>query len=596
MADNDLSQTVQEAVSTGTDNRVRLRPFTVTLNCPQRWDPSAEPLQVGYDVYDPNVRVRRGRLHYVVSVDGEDTTLYTMNLDPSRLRPGCYELTQGQRWDGTIRTGVDDRIGQRITADLSLLSVIVEVWNTDNAQPGESSSDAGRTNVQGEWIIQAVKNVEIDAIAEARWDRNWVIPDKNPDEPDKGRVSVTINVKNVAEGTPVRLEVMRIGEVPDPETDILYVDNSFPEEDEQPGMKDAVVRNGRIVVGDDNSKPVVVFNQYDEHWKYSGNNFYALWIGFGADGFPMLATERDYENNENQCLHMRFTVFIHDAASDLPDSRRAAQRLHAFFKSGTKYWRSYRMVNGPKDPVDWFKHYGRQYVVIFTGHSSCWCDSESHPTYHRGQGRRRREVPKRVPNSRFRPDQNVCPADVSNRRTGGCGEKNGVGHQLVLGRSPNLASLGNMRRKKLWLGNFTDSTNRNSISFLTEGHPDREFDITRYAPRLMFYADGCRTMLTTNLGEHFTENGTKYFHGWIYSVMDDVAAGMVVDLFRKWIKGTRADPAPTEFELNRFLDVYRREGTRTRGRRRYYARVMDNSGVLNPSNSATPASTAEALE
>lgn len=588
MADNDTSQTVQENVRTGTDNRVRLAPFTVTLNCPERWDPSAGPLELEYDVRDRNARVRRGRLRYVVFVDGTETTLYTMNLDSTRLRPGCYELVQNQRWDGIIQSGIEDRIRQRITADLSLLYVYVEVWNTDNAEPGQE---------QGEWDAMAVRNVEIDAIAEASWDRDWVIPDKNPDEPDKGRVSMTINVKNVAEGTPVMLEIMRIGEIDDPDSDFPYVDNSeIYADDQQPGMAGAVVRNNQVMMGEGNSKPEVIFNQFDEHWIHPGNNFYVLKVGFGVDGVPMQATERDYESNEDKCLHMRFTVFIHDAASNLPGSRRASRQLRHFFGSNTKYWRPYHMVNGPNSVEDWLDHYHRQFVVIFSGHSGCACKSHDHPTYSRGSGRNQREVRKRLPGSRFRVDQNACPADIDRPRVGGCGEKGGVMHQLILGRLPNQASLGSWRNKKLVLMNRYYQTETNKLYMVVSNDDFEPFFTTQYEPRFLFYADGCRTILTTNMGENFTDNETKFFHGWIYSVDDDVAAGLMIDLFKKWIKGTRADPAPNEFDAGRFIDVYRRETVRTRGRRRYHARVMDSTGVLNPSNRASPTATAEAIE
>lgn len=598
MADNDSSQTLQEAVNTGTDNRVRRRPFTVILNCPQRWDPGAGPLEVSYEVYDPNVRVRRGRLRYVVMVDGTETTLFTMDLESSRLRPGCYELTQGQRWDGTIRTGIDARIGQRITADLSNLYVYVEVWNTESSQPGQSTGDDGRTNVQGEWKMEDVKDVEIDAIAEARWDRNWVIPDKNPDEPDKGRVSVTIEVKNVAEGTPVQLEVLRIGEPSDPLSDFIYVDNSDTYEDDQLGMKGAVVRNGRVVVGEGNAKPVVVFNQFSEHWLHPGNNFYALRIGFGAGGDMMLATERDYDHHEDRCLHMRFTVFIHNAALNCGYLMRAGRQLHDFFRRKTKYWRSYLLVDGPRSREDLFAHYEHQFIVVVNAHGGCWCKFENHPTYPKGRGSSRQELYKRLPRDGFLPDQNVCPTDVSSRRTGGCGEKNWVGHGIVLGRSPNQASLGSMRRKKFITGSIPGRTERDMLGLIVEDNNNESgrFYTSQFVPKFAFYSNSCRSMLTTNLGEVFLAEGTKYFHGWTYSVLEVPAADMTVDLFTKWIKGTRADPASTEFDLNKFPDVYKKEAARTRGRRRYYPRIMDGSGVLNSSNRASPSSTAEALQ
>jgi len=98
-------------------------------------------------------------------------------------------------------------------------------------------------------------------------------------------------------------------------------------------------------------------------------------------------------------------------------------------------------------------------------------------------------------------------------------------------------------------------------------------------------------MLTTNFGECFTRNETQYFHGWTYSVWISENRTFARNFFRTWIKGTQADPAPTEYDLQRFLRTYRDvaggPGISS------FPRIMNRGGMLN--RRPTPASTSGAL-
>jgi len=615
MGDNDTaSATTRRPVSTGRDNHVTLRPFNVSLTAPNFWDPSAGPLQIAYDIHDPTRRIRHGRIRYVVIKNGEEeVTVHTLQLQARQLKHGrCYELPASQQWDGTITSGLPDQNGQRVTADLTPIFVHLEVWNTDQDKPGNRipRGRRGRTDRQGECLEFDVKEVDIQAINEAKWDRNWVVPMPPQEEDrDKDQVTLTIETKNVREGTPVRVEIARINEIDNLDSDHYYIDSEGDVEG-QPGLQKLVVRKNRVVNADNGEKPYVIFNQYEEHWKYPGNNFYAFSVGFGSDGSLMIASERDYVNQEKKCLHMRFTVLIHHPAGDLSTSRNAARQLHHFFRKETRYWRSYLLLTGPPSIREWARSYGEKFAVLFLGHAAAYCtypgsglepadtNYDGHPVYWKGRRGKKTSHFKKVPRDGFPPDQNLCPTAISKARTGGCGQKDWFGHQLHLGRSPNQPALGSMRNKKYWYGNRPGRTKRDGLELIVQDNDKVSgiYTIKRLAPRFLFFGDSCRTIMTTNFGEHYTAASTKYFHGWVFTVDDSVAASACNELFRTWIKGTPRDPASSEYDLDRFLQIYRHQYSRTRARRKDHPRIMDETGVLNSSLKAAPTNSSEALE
>ena len=593
-------QPLHRPAQTGRDTVVQLRPFEITnATAPARWDPAGDRLTVGYDVHDPNHRIRRGRVRYAVrGADGAEIVVHTHRLTRDQLRHvRHHELPESDRWDGTINEGLPSRIGQRVTADLSTVTVRVEAWNTDFDEPAATiRRGRGRTEREGEWVSSTVTSVEIDAIVQGKWSRNWVIPyigtDGDPFEPDKGQVGVQARVKNVAEGTVVRVSVFRIMQLSDPLTDELYVDSSWPEED-QPGLQGLSVQGDRVLRAD-GSEPFVRFNNHEEHWKHAGNNFYCFACAFGELGDAMLASERDYESHERDCLHMRFTVFIHGTDRESTTTAQINE-LDRFFRNDTKYFRSHLLRDREVNSAgDWFRRYGFRYIVIVTGHAACYCTHDAHPKYRTRHGERAYEMYHRS----FFADLNHCPleGDLPQTRTarreqredqehyrrifgrigGGCGNKSHVGHDLILGRFSSRALIRQIRGKKIYLGNVAGRVERDALSFFVKGEPAPAanataeqralqqgglYRSTRGTPRFLFYADGCRTILTTNLGEHFTSNGadphTKHYHGWIYSVLATEARRFSKKLFTQWIGGTRNDPATVEYDTDRFKRVYR---------------------------------------
>ncbi len=377
---------LQAPATTAKINRVELRPFRVyDVKVPERWDPSVGKLPVSYAIDDPNHRIRSGWILYQVPRAGERVTVKREKLSSSMLLPMKYELPKAMQWDGVIKEGIPDRIGQRVTADLSEIWVVVEVWNNTNPAPGKLiPGKRGRTNVAHEWLSQEMASAVVDAIVEGKWARNWAIPyepwSEEAYEQDKGDAAMKIKVKNVRDGTPVRIQVNRINDIQDPYGDYLYTETGVSTPKEQPGLHNLVVRGQKVVQAANGKDPFVRFNCYDQHWIHKGNNFYAFFVGFGQDGDWMVASERDYEKQEKQCLHMRFTVFILMPNHDLHYTRQYAQQLHHFFRRETKYYRSYLMMETPKDFFQVLRRMTYRYIIIYPGHGAAWCVHPDHPT------------------------------------------------------------------------------------------------------------------------------------------------------------------------------------------------------------------------
>ena len=192
---NGQGGTLRRNAHTGGDTTARLRPFHVErVQATTPWDPSSRKLPVGYDISDPNSRIRNGRIRYTIVAADREVVIHRQRLQRAQLVHGrCYELSEAEQWDGTITEGLDgtngteNRIGEKVTADLSPIGVIVEVWNNTNPEPGTPvRGGRGRTSVPNEWLSSGVASVDIDSIIRARWDKEWVIPYDDPDEPDRG--------------------------------------------------------------------------------------------------------------------------------------------------------------------------------------------------------------------------------------------------------------------------------------------------------------------------------------------------------------------------------------------------------------------------
>jgi len=434
--------------------------------------------------------------------------------------------------------------------------------------------------------------VEIDAITEGEWDREWVIPYGDPEEPDKGEAKMRIRVKNVRENTPVRIFVSHINEIDDALNDHPYTDAGWGE-DEQPGLQQLTVRDGRVV-RPDGTEPVVRFNNYAEHWNYPGVNFYQFAVGFGEHGDAMVASKRDYVNHESDCLHMRFTVFIH--CSSMRDRyRNCAQELWRFLKRETEYFRPYKMMGNPRSRDQWLSYYRNRYIVAVQGHAICECGHGEHPTREIGRGRQRRRVPMDLYHSGFTPDRYVCPPNIEDtdvartqvdwdrrhyrRPFGGCSHSSHVIHALNLGRDQSA------RRQVALAHQLNRPTTERPLLVLdkrrdTDPPELRGLGSSDLDPKLLFYAGGCRSLLTKNLGERFTRNGTKYYHGWVYSVWITENQRFCLDFFRRWIKGTDEDPATSECDPNRFVSAYR--AINGRSYVSCHPRLLEGQNILNP--------------
>ena len=576
MCQGETEDTLRRPVATERDTEVQLRPFEVhDLEVPSRWDPEGDPLPVEWSITDRNERIRSGRIRYRVrGPDGEQVTVHTQRLTAEHWRHGerC-SLEEGQRWDGTIDEGLTDRSGERVTADLSAIEVEISVWNTTEPDPAPPVPEGrGRTEREGEWISTTSVLVEVDSIVQAEWETAqsasrgpWVVPYGDPEDRDMGEARMRITVHNVRPDTTVRIKVDRINDIADPFSDYFYADSGFGPED-QPGLDGLVVRNGRVVRSD-GSAPFVRFNNYDEHWAHPGNNFYCFAVAFGDNGDYMVASQRDHRQHESECLHMRYTVFIHCAANS-GEWRDCADELAGFLSNDTNYFRPYRINGSPQSRDRWLSYYRNRYVVVFLGHGSVFCQHSSHPTevvggterfvdlYHRG----------------FEPDRFVCPEGIVDteearrdlewadeeyhHRFGGCGTTSHLFHTATLGQDSAT------RRRIIVASEPNETTDQPPVIGLALRQSSDQADATLFGdndrgPRLLFFSAACRSMLSTKLAERFTRNGTRYYHGWVYSVWARENWLFCMDFFHRWIDPPADDPDAEEGAVDRLLPAYR---------------------------------------
>jgi hypothetical protein len=683
---------LERPASTSQYNPAQLVPFSVwNLRCPKRWDPSSEKLPVSYEIDDPNHLIRTGRVLYCArGADGKKAVVCEMKLPGSLLTPGPHEIPEGQRWNGTIWKGIGDRQGQKITADLSTVRVEVQVWNNANPEPGKPiAGQGGRTTVGGEWLSFRRDEVEVQAIVKAQWDRTWVVPYEPPKwpplDPGKGEAFMNIQVKNVREGTRARIEVRRIGDPADESGDMPYVASATSPKNTsaQPGLERLIVRGQKVVLPD-GAPPYVLFNNYLEHWKHEGNNFYMFAVAFGDQGDFAAASERDYANRETACLHMRFTVLILAPATRLKKVAEQARTLHQFLRGQTKYYRSY-LLTSIKNIDDFLKYASIRYIFVHTGHGGAKCNHPDHPvkswpirqkqfadpdreratstgsvtlirrtdadgrvdaTIALAQNRNSLRGLARTINGRqdlnlaakvkatkkgryylvvipknslqtvtiyggaagnevlavtqavyadllesgFPPDENRCPPRTkaaAPKKGGkkpvtpdvGCGNRSHVRETIFIDRIQHEG-----KSVTLSVGSAAPAdSSYQHLCFYPWGVERKRIDLHKcpiWMPRFAFLADACRTMLTTNLGELVVNNGCRYYHGWVYVSYPD--ADLINPLFRRWIKGTKADPAPVEWEAEGRFEATYHKVARLGVIKQYEPRLMDKSGVLTP--------------
>jgi hypothetical protein len=491
--------------------------------------------------------------------------------------------------------------------------VVVEIWNTADPRPGRPKFKGpgfGRTiraDVKGgEFLSRDGCLVNIDCFAKLEWDRHWVIPygDPVPSERKYGYARMKIQTRNIADGTPVRLRVVRMDHPDKPELDEEYAQTGSGLNRKvagfQPGLQKLVVKDDWVSrdIGDIEgvAHPWVRMNQYDFHWQFSGRNYYAFHVAIGKRGRFSKCSERNYRDKKKRkkCLNLRYTVFIHRSSPaggkwSLPEYTTYGNRLNSLFK-GSRTYRPYLMTGGPPSVDYWIRRFQHRYIVVFLGHAACWCDASDHPVYKREPPSRdwKRGGPMDLHHSGFIPDLNACPVhligsgaaratirrDEGEERTwfGGCGHRPWVSHSCSLERKHRLY-------------NRADDGSPRRDALLVEGPTDSKWlDMSATTPRFCYWNGGCRSMLTTNLGEHFVKNGTKYYTGWAYSPRRDYG-NFCYRMFSRHLHGPTDKQTGEVIEdlETRFLPAYRREARRG-PRPRYHPRIMDSGGVLNPNN------------
>ena len=81
---------------------------------------------------------------------------------------------------------------------------------------------------------------------------------------------------------------------------------------------------------------------------------------------------------------------------------------------------------------------------------------------------------------------------------------------------------------------------------------------------------------TSKLGEYWVKSGTKFYSGWTYVGLDYAENIFSRHLFRRWIKGTSAEPAPAEYLTQRFIQAHARASSLSQPGR-YYPRLIDRT-------------------
>ncbi|MGE0438911.1 MAG: hypothetical protein AB7L66_00100 [Gemmatimonadales bacterium] len=596
---------LEEEVATGRRTTVRVDRFSVTdLAAVGEWDPSAGRLPLEYTIVDPAALIRGGRIaiyrcpapepeeeddapalaigdelgDQLAPPAGEpaDPPIATIQLEEGERTEGRHVLAGGRRWDGRL----DD--GARVSALDAPLWVRVEVWNPAGEEPPAAGAGS---------VARAEVLVPIAVVVTARWNRSAVIPADDPDEPAAGKASLRLEVKNIPEGTAVRALAARIGTVAQPGTDRVY-EIGGRDDDAQPGLANLVVRHHKVT-GGHGRDPEIVFSNYEEHWKYPGNNFYALYLSIGDGGRWLPVSQRNHVEHESDALHLRFTVFVHIGSADSEYRANAVREVGRFFNEDTKYFHAIVRTDPLRDPIQYHRRFRRRYIVIYQGHNFNECWHESHPRGANG-------FPIDHPHVGFDPDGLVCPdhyLDEAHQREDeehstayswpigpGCGNAVPYRCTVVVGAGIMMTNKREgVRTDPDYIQVGRRGENRTLADPVTMAGED--------APRFMAQISGCRTALTEALLAWFNEQGTRFAHGWVYSVDTGVSADFTRDLYRRWIKETGSDQGLEEWEPERLVQVYR-ELAADPDNEYYHPRLRSISGRYHFSRSPDTGETA----
>ncbi|MHC5109030.1 MAG: hypothetical protein ACYTHJ_04035 [Planctomycetota bacterium] len=584
------SKRLRRDVASGRDNKIKVAPFKVLgFRVPAKWDPEEKVMRVIYTISNPNQRATRGRISYYAPrsysksrgmQDKPGMLLHRHSLSSDWVRDGLHWLDDELSWDGIITRGPERLRGKRVTADLAPIIVKIEIWNEADRRRDRREHETRRGWRKRVFVSSGLGRTDLDVLVESKWKSNWAVPWDDPADPDRGSCAMRIRVKNIADDTPVRLYVYRLGDPQkDPSVDSYYASS---DSDDQPDLKNAVVRNGRVVLPD-GRLPEVRFNEFSEHYVYEPISFYGFRIAFGDRGFGLIASERDYVHFERDCLNLRMTVLIQSVDHGLKYTRRYCKKLQRFLGK-TKYYRPTLLEGAEVDGDTWIKHFQHKFMVFVTGHCATGCMYEKHPKTKKG---------KRKPcfSEDFPPDLNVCPdrlltsAKGKRRRykkNGGCATHTHVRHTPIIGKIK-------YGKKKfsfdIWNSVPTTDDDGIVVGPVNGEGKNRWLEIRDMAPTFLFWNGGCRGLMTGNFGKHFVDN-TTWYHGWRYSVGDDIDAKFMYRVMTDWIKGSRRDRPKTECDRARFVRVYRKHSRRGKTPTDH-PRLMDMDGIQLPNGKAS---------
>jgi len=571
-------------VSTGRQTEVRLEPFTVyRVFMRPTWDPASERLQLAYQIADRHSLIRHGRVVYsagrlqrnapdqALPEVGDElsslvgirdhhfdwTVVHRLELKPEDWSSGAHGLEMADRWDGEMTEG--PWVGRVVGYEQTVIRAEVFVWDEEEADPERSHGvpPAG-------WRSSDSHTTRLKIVRNGRWGSTFAIPYGDPLEPEPGKVELSIETGDIPDDTPVTLIVARIGEFVREGTDRVYAISGMNDE-RQPEMASLRIRGNRIVNGNGNN-PVVRFCEYDEHWKYPGNNFYAAWVRIGSRAPFVPATERNYLSRERNALHFRFTVLIYACPTNSDSNRvRRMNDLRNFISQDTKYFRPYHVSHTPGSTATLRRYIRHRYIVLFLGHGWADCWNPSHPI---DPGRDR---PNDMPHSGFPPDRNVCPdqliagqehtliearAHYESFHVGlGCGHGDAVRHLLL--------------SIPLMFGSAVRGAPGTS-GFLMVGRKGEQIDRLEDAftlapselPRFYFHLGGCRTFLTDRLARGINMCGTKHVTGWTYTVDGWANTWLIDTLMRQWLYPPDVEEGDyDEWDEARFLRLLNQFGS-----------------------------------
>jgi hypothetical protein len=175
----------------------------------------------------------------------------------------------------------------------------------------------------------------------------------------------------------------------------------------------------------------------------------------------------------------------------------------------------------------------------------------------------------------FNADAYVCPVDHNSASPGdplpgwaqehgqpGCGHANLLVLQMMLGRrgaGPQRVRIALSTQPSPTLGRGVIAYVENASVNMVRIQPDE-------SPRFMMWNGGCRQMLGQDWGQTWTQSGTRYFHGWAYSVAIVDNGQLINAVFREYLASDPSECATENFESIYHRRIRRGQFSRWQGR------------------------------